>query len=337
MRFQRLPSGLLTPKGPEILVHKYADVEIASPALGMMGLVSWELTRRGKVIRNSGGWHKNLITDGGMDNMTAATWVQNLFAAQVGTGSATPAVTDSGLQAPVATAWVNMAQTVVSTYVAGPPDYWYRRRAVTFSELLANGNLTEFGIRSIGAIFFARQLLKDGTGTPTTIVKTSLDQLTINYEYRIYPPTVDVGPTVVSVSGVNYDVTTRTANAASGFGWAQVLAGGWTAWSRPLAYETDVLAARTSALAGTETNGGDGTQTAYSSGSFRLENRFEWDTGVANYATGIGGFNHFDSAASFGNGIAPNEMFQSVFSPKLPKTNTKKLVLYFQRTWARYP
>jgi hypothetical protein len=336
MRFNKAPSGLLVPRGPEIHVPKYLDAEVTVPPVGIAGYIGWELIRAGKVIRHSGGVHHNMLLNVGMDRFAASPLPSLLAYGQVGTSGVAPAFTDVALGAPVATAIRPATQILGSTYVAGPPDYWYRRWSYSFTETFANGNLTEFGTMTPAGPSETniRQLLKDLTGTPTTIVKTNLDQLLITFELRIYPPTVDVA-TIVDVSGVNYDVVTRAQNANSAFAWAQVIGSGWSGYGMPHSLETDVLVARTASL-GNGTAGTDGTPTGYVSGNYYIENKCVWDPAASNYPTGIGSFNSWSGdTGSPANGTLA--MFQHSFTPKLPKTNTKKLTMYFRRHWARYP
>src|SRR5690606_32618213 len=64
----------------------------------------------------------------------------------------------------------------------------WRRRTRVFTTSQANDNLTEVGVfqSSSSGTMFARQLLLDESGEPTTIVKTSEYELRIIYEFRIY-------------------------------------------------------------------------------------------------------------------------------------------------------
>jgi hypothetical protein len=316
---------------PEIHVPKFIDAEVKSPGVGLRGFMKWELIRGKDVIASSGGFYPNLITNSGMNGLGVSSLVNMVAFGNVGTAVAAPANTDVALGAEVATAR-RAANPLSSVYVAGPPEYWYRRNKYIFAETFGNGNLTEFGLWSNLGTFFVRQLLKDGTGTPTVVVKTNLDQLHITHEYRLYPPAADVA-SVVNVSGVNYDVTTRPSTT-TGAAWAGALDAGSSGLISMLAYETNVLAARTSNLAGASVQSGDHTQTPYVADSFYRETKEIWDTGDANFATGIGGFEHYLGGSGLFDSLF---LYQSVFNPKLPKTNTKKLTLYFRKYWARYP
>ena len=333
MKFERLPSGLMVPRTPEILVRKHMDAELSVGA-GFAGYIGWELRRNGKVIRSSEGVFHNLLVDQGLDMMNGVSLTNLVAQAQMGTGATAPNVADVGLVAPVATAMRPAVLVVAATYVAGPPDYWYKRYTYNFTELFANGNLTEIGIFHNGGTMAIRQLLKDGTGTPTTITKTVTDQLLITFEIRCYPPTVDVA-SVVNISGVNYDVVTRAANVTTGGAWGETLSSPLlNSGMGCLSYETDVLGARTSHPAGTNVNTTDHTQTAYVGGTYFLETKEIHDVATANFATGIGSMLYFFGQAALFDNVP---LFQSNFTPKIPKVNTKKLTIFVRRNWARYP
>jgi hypothetical protein len=318
-----------------ILTRRYSEGEIILPSVGIKGRYKWELKRAGKVIRDSGGWHENLITNTGMNSFVIQDFPTQLAYANVGTSAVAPAFTDVALGAEVATAVRPRVSLVASTYVAGPPDYWYRRNQYTWTETFANGNLTEFGIFDPAHNLIIRQLLKDGVGAPTVIIKTNLDQLIITHEYRIYVPIVDVASVVV-ISGVNYDVVTRPTNANSAFGWAQVLGSGFAGLGMPKALETNVLAVRTS-TPGDGIISTNGAATAYVPGNFYIENQCEWQPGFANFPTGIGMITSFSSAPGGSGANDSTGMFQHQFTPKIPKINTQKLTLFVRRSWARYP
>lgn len=333
MRFRKTANGILVPHVHEILVPKYAEGEITTPSVGYAGYFAWELRRGGKVIRDSGGFSHNLLVDLGLENLSGNGIEALIAKGNMGTSGVAPANGDINLGAEVGTARQNAVVSVGSTYVAGPPDYWYRRYTYNFLEAFANGNLTEIGLFHPGGSMAIRQLLKDGTGTPTTVVKTAVDQLLITFEMRVYLPQVDVG-SVVNISGVNYTVVTRVANAVNSGAWGSVHSNGVTSTMGCSTFETDVLGIRTSNPGGSWIGSSDHTQTAYVAGSYYTENKEVWDVGVSNYGTGIGSIESFWGS---NGGFSNLAMFQHSFAPKIPKTNVKKLTIFQRRSWARYP
>jgi len=332
MRFRKNGNGILVPHTPEILIAKHVDCEVNTPSVGYAGYFSWELRRGGKVIRDSGGQSHNLLVNAAMENLSGNGFENLISKANMGTGAVAPAFTDVNLGAEVGTARVNGVQ-VASAYSGALPDYWYRRYTYTFTELLANGNLTEIGLFHVGGAMAVRQLLKDGTGTPTVVTKTAADQLLITFEIRVYIPQVDVA-SVVNISGVNYAVNTRVANASTGGAWGSVIQAGVTSNIGCSPVETDVLGDRYNSPAGAFTQSTDHTQTAYVAGSYYIENKEVWDTGFANFGTGIGAILTFNGGNS---GFNFAFLFQHSFTPKIPKTNVKKLTIFQRRSWARYP
>jgi len=324
--------------------------------MGVAGYITMELIRRDGSIKQRLTF-KNLITNVGLDQIMGrtvagqsqdiATLTQaGIMSAAVGTGSTAPANTDTTLVSEIAPADATNRATsnggysnTGPTYVSGPPDYWYRRTSFLFDFTEGNGNLTEvaiFGATS-GGDMFMRQLIKDSGGTPTTLVKTSAEQLRVIYEFRVYPPTADTVQTAVAISGTNYDITTRVANANVAAAWGNFSgsSNGFMAWSpanRPgRAIETATLGARTAYPAGTTTQCATMTSSAYTNGTYYRDVRYEWGATIANYAGGIGSITHGPN-----NGSAIGEqMFQTSFVSALAKDATKRLRLDVRYTVTR--
>lgn len=325
----------------EILVPgRFPEIELALPPSGIAGYFKWELVRDGKIIRDSGGFHKNLITNGGMDRLAADAFT-NLNQAKVGTGATAPAFTDIGCTTPVGTFVVRDTETATA-YVAGPPDYLFKRITYKWLEANGNGNLTEIGLHmtSSGTPCFSHQLFKDGLGVPTVVTKTNLDQLFVTYEYRVYPYAGADINSVAVISGINYDVTMRPCNVAASGGWASIITSGPgnAVTTRANSGESNVLVARTAAPSVGDifnTDSTDHTLTPYVNGNYYVENKYVWDIAKANYPTGIG------LIALHGDGLGTSPVsaaYQFVFpTTKIPKTNVKKLTMFIRKSWARFP
>lgn len=280
---------------------------------------------------------KNLLTDVALNSLGAGTWsLGNLVQYMgVGTGSTVPAVTDTTLVSQVARTNFNQGFADVSGF--GPSNtYVYYRIVRVFIETEANGNLTEVGMfqTNVAGTMFTRQLLKDGTGTPTVITKTSADQLRITYEYRLAVPITDNGGTI-NISGTSYDWTNRPYKVVSD--WPNLILNypnNFIAWSLPQwAYETDVLVNQDSGtLAGTQVASTSHGALAYTTGNFYRDVETIWDPGIANFATGVG------AVSTAGARFATNgwwQAWQTKFSPKIPKTNVKRLKLTFRHYFNR--
>lgn len=159
-------------------------------------------------------WFDNLITNNGLDliwtSSSIAFGIKDLNPyGFVGTGSSTPAYTDTTLQSYLATG--NLAAVTATTYVAGPPPYWTCTGNYRFGTGVAAGNLSEVGVGWATNRLFSRSLIKDSFGNPTTITVLPDEVLDVFYEFRVYPPTTDTTFTVV-LNGVGVSVNARSYN-----------------------------------------------------------------------------------------------------------------------------
>lgn len=285
---------------------------------------------------------KNLIVDAGLDQLGGVTnmnGMPNYIA--VGTSSTAPAASDTDLVAPTGVRTNSNGGFADVTGFGASNLYAYIQRTRLFLEAESNGNLTEVGFfkNNVGAPMWMRQLFKDGGGTPTTIVKTASDQLRIIYELRVYPPSVDVSSTI-SISTVSYTYTHRAANIGAlqwGFAGAQCIFAlfGLSGWSNntAMAWETNTLGATSSVPTGTAIGSDSTTVGAYTNGTFFRDLTHKWEPATANFGTGIGatGF-----ALGSSGQAASNANFQTSWSPKFTKDNTKRLTLVTRISWGNH-
>ena len=315
-----------------IFVPQYCDVGIPEASVGLSGHITIELIdAQTKIVKKKLEFH-NLITNAGMDSVVNKSFFTNGGGTQycgVGTGSTPPANTDTTL---VAEKEVRAVQSGFSnsniSYVAGPPDYYEDFITYTFTETQVNGNLTEVGFFDLNAAgtMFSRQLFKDDLGTPTTITKTSSDQLRITYKVRIYPPLADVVSSGVDISGTSYNVTVRPIRVGTSE-WNNLFSSAFvTVLNNQVNAYSGALPTRTSStfptgiLSTASTFNVDG----YVSGNFFLTSSPKWEPAVGNGNIQMIGFRN--SLLIFGVG----------FSPTIPKTNTKRLTLNVKFSWARH-
>lgn len=282
---------------------------------------------------------KNLITDVGLDFFGASSSgilpvIGSSGYCGLGTGSTTPANSDTTLVAEVSPSSSNRTTSNggtfdVTGYVAGPPDYHKYVRTYLFLEAQANGNLTEVGIFTAvtSGTMWTRQLLKDSGGTPTTVIKTSSDQLKVIYELRVQPPQSDA-VTSVTISGTSYTVSIRGVYVGDpGVGWVEVFTN--NTFGGSIGFETNTLVARTTTsnpsgnVASSST-----TVAAYVNGNKYRDITYKFEPGIANFATGVGGI----FAPAIGNG---RYLFQIMFSPKFAKDNTMRLTLIVRVSFDR--
>ena len=283
----------------------------------------------------------NLLTNVGLDLLFTAT--QNLFTdinyCGVGTGNTTPANTDIALVAEILPRENNNAGIGdAATYQAGPPDFLKVTRVRQFATTEANGNLTEIGFFSAatGSTMFSRQLIKDGLGNPTTLVKTSSDLLRITYEIDIYPPQSDNVQLAQNISGTNYDITGRAQNvnqADWGFQFVNAINGlmdtPTTAAPSRYTLGTNGLGTRTgfTSISGLS-SATSKSLAAYTNGSFSRDQTVIWNTTAGN---GTWAKVNMPSPNSDGGAI-----YSWGLSPSLVKNNTQQLTWNFNVSCVRH-
>lgn len=160
------------------------------------------------VVRDTG-WFSNIITNSGLDYIgSGATGpiAGNLFYQYfyIGTGTSTPLATDTTLQSLSAQTTLG-ASGVPGNSVGPAPDYIASAYAgKRFAAGTLNGNYSEIGIGpgpSPTYPIFARALIVDGGGSPTTISVTSTQILDVYYEVRTIPVLTDTTGTI-TITGV---------------------------------------------------------------------------------------------------------------------------------------
>ncbi|MGH8037090.1 MAG: hypothetical protein ACREPD_05045 [Stenotrophomonas sp.] len=274
-------------------------------------------------------WFPNLITNAGLNACLANNTTDFIQTCQVGSGSTTPAFTDTALVAMVASSSTEQAHLV--GFSSSAPYYGWRRLTVRFATGVAAGNLSEVGMFG-GSLMYSRALIVDGGGSPTTITVLSDEILDVTYEVRSYVPTADA---VFTVGG--YTFTVRAAGAGS-VAWcgqspsAGDIAKGWRTmayYSYPATSTIGAITGKPSGASGTVVNLIDVWTGTPSGGS----NTFRVSLSVAqgNVTGGIGAFTIGDGGA----GIDCGWMFQVGCSPVLPKDATKTMKLDFTLTVAR--
>lgn len=295
---------------------------------GYFTLDAKKLDADGNVIssRRLAGPFPNIITDQGLDRMgNNFSW---LGSCQVGAGNATPTATDTGLQTYVA-GTNTFVSSVTSVQIAVSPYYASRVNVYRFAAGVAAGNLSEIGIgwNTSGSVLYSRALILDSGGVPTTITVLIDEVLDATYEWRIYPPLVDVTGTV-TISGSNYDYTIRAADinqyktgVGSGWGTPQPFGvSGEAAFFGQAAFSGSI-GAITSQPSGT-TAGASVSNAAYTPGTLYRDLNHTYGLGVT-FPIG---------AIRFGGGL---NMYQIGFSPVIPKNGTNQLTITFRTTWSR--
>lgn len=275
-------------------------------------------------------WFKNLITNIGLDRIGQGGTIGGFC--RIGTGTTAPANADTALVAQVAsTSTVIGSQSVLN---AGAPDYQTTCTG-TFEYPLGAvvGNMAELGLgwASTGATLFSRARIVDSGGSPTTITVLASEILQVTYRLALYPLLTDVSGTV-DISGVTYNYTSRVLNAPG----ARQL----NLFGNLIGTVNGVTAFDVTALASITATGVTGTSTALTSGAFQayVDGTYQRDFTIsAAIAVGnlTGGIDLITTAV--GGSVAPTFITQTLFSPAIPKDNTKTFSLTWRISWSRRP
>lgn len=281
----------------------------------------------------------NLITDFGLNSMASLAVAESrrdiIRSVQVGSGSTPPAVSDTSLQAHVATRGVT---TETPTRGVVTNQYHWRRWTWQFAQGVAAGNLNEIGVgvnTSAGSLF-SRALILDSSGNPVTLTILPTEFLTVVYELRNYPPTGDLVRNV-TIDGVARTVTIRPYNK-----WADTES--WQTNMPSVAYYHDLggaymghsvtpsdLTTETATLAGglsgPSVQSGGLTLGPYVTGSFQLTMTSVFGISLGNVTGGI--IKTVVMKSTIGQ-------FQMGIVPGIAKDNTKSFTVSTRISWGRY-
>lgn len=314
MIFTRRRSGLFAPDPEPLVLPTYR--------VGLSGYVRATLRRaRSGTVKARWAFPNMLVNTyldalgtntGGFPGVGLEVDSTNWFAA--GTGTTAPAATNTALVSEIASGGRGSTTIINATYVPGTPDSSILVRQAVFTTTQANGTIGELGWFSASSAgsMRARCNPKDSFGNPTTIVKTSSDTLTIDWELHVQPLQ---GDTVItrSIGGVTYTVTFRAMGcnstnvspyffASRGPNWTTGTAGG----------SGSALGARTqSALVARTTGSTSGTAmvataaSAYVSGSCTRDMTYSTPAAAAiAFLTNCGG-SQADNFCSMQAGFSP--------------------------------
>lgn len=273
----------------------------------------------------------NLILDSGLERLGTGGVASHV---QLGTGSSTPVVAQTALDAVAANTTNNTANS--ESYVAGPPVYHQVIKTFRFAAGTATGTFSEIGIGwAATTSLFSRALILDGGGSPTTITVLSDEALDIDYRFRVYPVTTDVTGTL-TLSGTGYPYTLRPAFISTLGGlWSanSVLAFGFVVGSNPALAQygaSMALGTITGNITGASNNASMASfnYSAYVGGSLSRAGTITTGLTFGNTGFGIKGFN-----IQFGQ----YGFYQCLFTTIIPKDGTKIMTHSQRITWARRP
>lgn len=315
----------------QILKRRFVDVGMPQNKVTAKGRYQLRKLKNGIYTGEETPWFDNIILDSGLNRWGTGTII---LGAAIGTGTATPASTDVGLQ--TQTTYTTTAGTGAGITAAGSSPYNNTRTVVFRTTLGAlNGNYSEVGVGWASGSMFSRALILDGGGSPTTISVASDEQLDIVYQLSVYPPLTDTFATV-SIGGVSYDVTGRALDvndvSSSGGNDATWGVGLITPVLSTITGGTGVLytgalaAITANAPSGSFAAGGTPTTDSYVNNSYTKTGFYSFGLTQGNASGGISA-----SYAPWGEFAA----FQYGFSAAIPKDATKTLVLNYSVSWAR--
>lgn len=294
-------------------------------------------------VKHDTGFFDNLITDVGMNRVGTVNTNNGISNPMpsfndlcgrfvVGSGSATPAFTDTALAAPVAFASYDpVLDSASSSYTRGWYEITVRHQ---FGQGQAAGNLSEIGIQhtNTSGPLWSRALILDGAGNPTTITVLPDDFLTCYYTLRIMIPQEDavfnidvdydddgIVPTVVTARPLN----ANSANPLAGWGLQTAITSG----ASTLRFYSGGLAAPTAS----EPLGS--AVTSYTS-TFNVV-PYVTDS-HQRFLTRTNGLNeHNSDTLRTARLDALMGSWQIEFDPPLQKNNTQTMQLTFGYSWAR--
>lgn len=290
----------------------------------------------------------NLITNTGLNRlgtMSNSNWALYCY---LSTGTTPPAITDTKMTVtpPIQTAGSSGS---ISSNV-GPDKYVKATAKRVFTFGTATGTWSEIGMgfgTSAGAAdnyLFSHSLILDGLGNPTTITVLASEQLTVDYEFRVYPPLAGGSGTFTLTGGGTYDyawkpvyttgwtalINTNTSYAL-GAGISDVygstVAGATFSWPSPEAQDPTV----SSGSLQHGSHGGSMTNNAYVANSFQnTNNGATFDTTRGNFTSGIGALRQTPTS-----GAGVQCMFGYTLTPKIMKTSSNTVTFYSKMSWAR--
>lgn len=287
-------------------------------------------------------WFHNTILNQGLDRIGSGGNTDYIVSyAQVGAGTTPPSVTQTSLESYVAGSAISTSASSVIN--SGSPTYATTQTfTLTFAQGAVVGTIAEVGVgwAATGSTLFSRELIRDGSGNPTTLSLTSIDQLIVFYKLTFTPVITDVTGTVnLGTQTVNY--TSRLAFADNFVTLNNVF--------RPLRLVTasdttgGVTAYPSGSTLGAITAGPSGspisssasyTISSYSTGNYYLDTTIFWGTTQGNGTGGLQALLFQLGTGNLGGGNGGTQ-YQVRFDSPILKDGTKTLSLTFRMSWAR--
>lgn len=309
--------------------------------MGMHGYFTVELIHKPTGLLKRKLQFKNIITTAGLNWIAAGSgatlgWGLS-FASDsgtymgVGTGTSTPAITDTALGAQVVRTNSRGSPTIPQTSgFAGDYSYAYVEQTRVFLPGTGTGNLTEVGLfnASTGGTMWTRQLFKDEFGAPTTIVKTVDDELRITYQLRVNIATTthDTTQTIKSVSrnlstrAYDIDLSGRWGSTTIGNGMVYNMGKDWRTNGSGLLYSASAMPSITAAQTGVGTANSTGSFGSYSTPDRFRDGTFVWNPGLGTLDIGSVTW----GSSNWGSTAANSALVITTINPAVTKTDTER-------------
>lgn len=329
-------------------------IELRSELGGRFKIVKYKAGPDGNpgICTYDGPWFHNLVTNAGLNFMGAnAGWKT---AALIGTGNAAPTVNDGSLGGflsgvdsvgavgsdgvtPISGGIITDGQITTATVA---PWFISQIRTYRFPPGAGTGILAEVGIASTKnpatGTLFARELIRDGVGVPTTIQKLADEFLDLVYEFRAWPNTTDAVDTVL-LNGITYDrvmrpsnlTTTNTSRDALLTGNGQSMEWRQTSlFGHPAETYSGVIGSVTQEPASWFQSGSDSifTSIAYVNNSLQRDATYLIGLNDGVTPSGIGAIRVYNAFYAL----------QIGFTPNVPKLNTQQFTIDMRFSWTRH-
>lgn len=319
------PNSEIVIASPAVLKRRYIEAEMPTAKLGISGrfILQRKHAESGVILEERA--VDNLIVNQGLDFLATASGTQWNWI-HIGTGTAAPAVTQTGLATPAFSSSV-AGNTPPANIAPGAGNNWtvtqyYRLR---FNVGVLNGTYTEIGIGSGAAntTLFSRALISPSI----TVLPTEL--LDVLYEFRCQPSITDPAPYSITITGVgSRNVQSRPASMA-GSGWNTSSFGSAVANSSQNGAWSGTIGARNGQPTGNlSPNPSSNNVAGYTNGSFNRNFTQNYTT-----AQGNGSIRSFTAALFSGGSQGPQ--YQHELDVAFTKTVAQTLVMNFNLAWTR--
>jgi hypothetical protein len=269
-------------------------------------------------------WFSNLILNSGLNRIGTD---RAIFGAMVGTGTSTPVVSQTALDAQAT--FTSTTGPGFGTNTSNNSSPYQNTRLFVYRTSLGalNGNYSEVGVGWQSGSCFARELIRDGSNNPTTISVSSSEQLDVYYQLAIYPPLTDTNY-AITITGVgSRNVTGRASEVNDVSSWQPNLNSVCEAQPTASTVYTGAIGSITGSPSGTQGVNTSQSNASYSNNSYTRESTFNWGVNSGNFA--------IRSLKLRWQGLIL--AFQYELDSTFTKTNLQTLSFNASVSWARRP